>query len=101
MKTNYYNYKVKVTEVNYCVTYEDVCWQFDNDASIEEDSDEYYDAIRKEIEKIEASLPQTLELEVECEPEDLDDVVCDAISEETGWLINSFKYDVVERRKKK
>ena len=87
-------YKVKVTSVDYCVEPEDICWQFDNDAGLDEDSDEYYDAILKEVERVKASLPQNLELDIECDPEDLDDIVCDTISEETGWLINSFSYEL-------
>lgn len=91
-------YKVKVTSVDYCIEEEDVCWQFDNDPSIEEDSEEYYDAIHKEIERIEASLPQTLELEVGCDPEDIEDMVVDAISQETGWLINNCTYEVMQNK---
>jgi hypothetical protein len=45
-------YKIKVTSVDYCVEQEDVCWQFDNDTELEEDSEEYYNAIDNEIKKI-------------------------------------------------
>lgn len=92
-------YKVKTTSIDYCVEEEDVCWQFDNDPEIEEDSEEYYDAIAAEIRKIKASLPQTLELEIECEPEDLGDEVCEAISEETGWLVNDFSFEILKEKK--
>lgn len=91
-------YTVKVTSVDYCVEPEDVCWQFDNQADLEEDSEEYYEAIHAKIKRIKDSLPQELELEVECDREDLDDMVCDAITEETGWLINSFDYKILERK---
>ena len=88
-------YKIKVVAIDYCVEEEDVCWQFDNNTEIEEDSKEYYDAIHNEIEKIKHNLPQTMELEIECEPEDLDDMVCDMVSEETGWLNNSVDYEII------
>lgn len=91
-------YKVETTAIDYCIEEEDVCWKFDNDPSIEEDSEEYYDAIHNEIDEIRKSLPQVLTLEIECEPEDLDDMVCDAISNETNWLVNSFKYNIVEEK---
>ena len=85
-------YTVKVTSVDYCVEEEDVEMNgIDIDGMLYED-------IEKEIDKIKDSLPQELELEVECDREDLDDMVCDAITEETGWLINSFDYKILERK---
>jgi hypothetical protein len=81
-------YKIKVTAVDYCVEDEDVIDYVEDD----EDEDEINDKIRE----IKDSLPQRLDLEIECEPEDLDDMVCDAVSEETGWLNNSVTYEIVE-----
>lgn len=91
-------YKIKVNAIDYSVEEEDVCWQFDNQADLEEDSEEYYDAIHNEIKHIKETLPQTMELEIECEEEDLGDVVCDTVSEETGWLNNSVSYEILEVR---
>lgn len=92
-------YKVKTTSVDYCVEEEDICDTFEEQhPEVEVDSDEYWEAIDAEITRLKNSLPQTLELEIECDPEDLDDMVCDAISEETGWLVNSFTYDVLEQK---
>ena len=87
---------IKTVSIDYCIEDQDICWQFDNQADLEEDSEEYYDAIHKEIEKIKASLPQEIELEIECSADELDDFVVDAISEETGWLVNSFEYKVLD-----
>lgn len=97
-------FKVRTTDIDYYVSnddvYEDVC----NDASIEEDSDEFYDAIEKARTELENKLdfdPEMQNLEFEfydCEKEDLDDLVCDAISSETGWLINGFKYEIIESK---
>lgn len=92
-------YKVKTTSVDYCVEEEDICETFEEQhPEVEVDSDEYWEAIDAEVARLKNSLPQTLELEIECDPEDLDDMVCDAISEETGWLINSFTYDILEQK---
>ncbi len=92
-------YKVKTTSVDYCVEEEDICDTFEEQhPEVEVDSDEYWEAIDAEITRLKNSLPQTLELEIECDPEDLDDMVCDAISEETGWLVNSFTYDILEQK---
>jgi len=88
-------YKIKVTSVDYCIEEEDVCWQFDNQADLEEDSDEYYDAIHQEIKRIKESLPQTMLLEIGCDKTDLEDMVVDAISNETGWLINGCTYEII------
>ena len=89
-------FRVKTTHIDYCIEEEDVMEDICEDASIEEDSEEFYDAIDAEIKRIKSELPQHLELEIECEEEDLDDMVCDAISEETGWLVNGFTYDIIE-----
>lgn len=94
----YKYYRVLVTSVDYCVEDEDVWWQFDNDQGLEEDSEEYYNAIQDEIARIKSELPQSMELEVECEPDYLDDMVADAISDETGWLVNSFTYDILDKK---
>lgn len=91
----YHQYKIKVTAVDYYVSDEDVCESVCEDVTIEEDSEEFYDVINAKIKEVKESLPQTMELEIECEPEDLDDMVCDAVSEETGWLNNSVTYEII------
>ena len=89
-------YKIKVTSVDYDVTYDDIDYNLlnaffnagDTVEEVEKQADE-------EIERIKSELPQELHLIITCEPEDLDDEIADAISEETGWLNNSFTYDIV------
>jgi hypothetical protein len=82
-------YQIKVTSVDYCVEDEDVIDYVSEDPTDEE--------IDNKIAEIKATLPQELDLEIECEPEDLEDILADTISEETGWLNNSFTYDVVSQ----
>ena len=93
-------FKVKTRYIDYCVEEEDVCSEFDNDASIEEDSEEYYQAINDKIREIKDNLPQHMLINVECDKEDLDEMVCDEITNRTGWLIYGFDYDIIgyERR---
>ena len=81
-------YIVKVVSVDYAIESYDVD-EFDVM------SDEEVEA---EIARVKASLPQELELEVECKPDDLDEMVADAISNETGWLVNDCEYDIVSSR---
>ena len=88
-------FKVRVYDIDYCVEDEDVCEEISNDSEIEEDSEEYYEAINKRIIQIKSELPQDMIFTIECEKEDLEDMACDAISEETGWLVNSFSYDIL------
>ena len=80
-------YKIKVTSVDYCVEDEDVIDYVDDPDDDEE--------IENKIDEIKNSLPQELDLEVTCSKKNLDDEVCEAISEETGWLVDYFTYDVV------
>ena len=77
-------FKIKVTSVEYEVTAQDIDY-IDNDEDCE-----------KEIARIKDSLPQTMEFEIECEREDLDDLVANEISEKTGWLINGSIYEIME-----
>ena len=88
-------FKVKTRYIDYCVEEEDVCSEFDNDASIEEDSEEYYQAINNKIKEIKDNLPQHMLINVECDKEDLDEMVCDEITNRTGWLIYGFDYDII------
>ena len=53
-------YKVRAYDIDYCVEDEDVCQEFDNDTELEEDSEEYYDAINERIEQIKSELPQDM-----------------------------------------
>ena len=81
-------YTVKVVSIDYAIESYDVD-EFDTM------SDEEVEA---EIARVKSSLPQELELEIECEPDDLDDYVADAISDETGWLVNDCEYEIVSKR---
>ena len=91
-------YKIRTIEIDYCIKEEDVCWQFDNRTDLEEDSEEYYDAINAEIERLKRELPQHIELDIECEEDELADLVIDAVSEKTNWLTNGVWYEIVEVR---
>ena len=87
-------YQIKVTSVDYYIGYEDLA--FDPfDTCFEENIDAAVRKADEEIESIKANLPQELDLEITCDPDDLEDMIADAISEETGWLNNSFTYDIV------
>lgn len=78
-------YKLLATNIDYCVEEEDVIDLVDSDDEIE---------IENKINEIKSSLPQALEIECECESDELDDEIADAISNKTGWLINSFDYEI-------
>ena len=77
-------YKVKVNSVDYYVTEEDVIDYVSDDENIDD-----------KIKEIKSELPQIMYLTITCESEDLEDEIAKAISEETGWLINSFTYDII------
>ena len=79
-------YKVKVNSVDYCVTEEDVIDYVSDDEDIDD-----------KIKEIKSSLPQELVLVItsNCAPEYVEDEIAEATSEETGWLTNSFTYDII------
>ena len=82
-------FEVKVYDIDYCIDEEDL---EANDFDVDEMSE---DEIEAAIQKIVATLPKELVLTVECTEDALEDVLVDAISEETGWLINNFQYEII------
>ncbi len=90
-----YLYKIKVTSVDYCVDWEDIELKPEAEELDDEDLEEWYEI---QIDLVKQSLPQELDLEIEAEPEDLEDIIADAISEETGWLNNSFTYEIISKK---
>jgi hypothetical protein len=94
------HYKVRTTYIDYYVTKEDVEETVLDDLDeLERESmseDELDEIIEQAIETTRSGLPQELELEITCEPEDLEDMIVDAISEEVGWLVNYFEYVIIE-----
>ena len=92
-------YKIKTTQIEYCVSAGDIDLPDPFESYGRVDLDEYTDEeIEAMIEEVKASLPQTLILEVECEEEDLEDCITDAISDETGWLVEYFSYEILEEK---
>ncbi len=73
-------YNVKVTSVSYAIEDEDLWY-------VEEDQ------MEQERERLLSTLPQEMNLTLECDEDDLDDLVCDEITERTGWLISGFTYE--------
>ena len=82
-----YKFTIKVTGVDYYISEEDF-WDID-------DPEEVDAAIRKTRNE----LPQRLTLEIECIDDKgaLEDMIADAISEETGWLANGFEYRIEKK----
>ena len=82
-----YKFTIKVTGVDYYISEEDF-WDID-------DPEEVDAAIRKTRNE----LPQRLTLEIECIDDKgaLEDMIADAISEETGYLNNSFEYHIKKK----
>ena len=77
-------YKVKVNSIDYYVTEEDVIDYVSDNENVAD-----------KIKEIKSELPQIMYLTITCESEDLEDEIAEAISEETGWLINSFTYNII------
>ena len=82
------HFKVRVKGIDYDVEDEDVDDGEDHD-------DDWY---QSQIDEIVSKLPTTVDIEVECSEDDLDDYIVDQLSEKTGWLINSYQsYEILER----
>ena len=81
--------KVKAYDIDYDVEPEDV----DENEELTEDE------LDAKIAEVKESLPSELTFEFDIEPdEDIEDRIADEISLETNWLVNNFKYVIVEER---
>lgn len=76
-------YKVRVTNIDYSVTEEDVQDYVDEDE------------IPAFIQKVKDNLPKEMEFEVICRPEDLEDIVIGQVTDHTQWLVNSLDFEVL------
>lgn len=87
-------YTVKTTEIKYCIKEEDLEFdEFENHGMDIDDYDE--ETIEEMIEEVQSQLPQELEFDIECDPDELEDIICESISDDTGYLVDSFKYEIV------
>ena len=81
--------KVKAYDIDYDVEPEDV----DENEELTEDE------LDAKIAEVKESLPSELTFEFDIEPdEDIEDRIADEITLETDWLVNNFKYVIVEER---
>jgi hypothetical protein len=80
--------KVKCYDINWAVEPQDVADNLPEDATDED--------FEKEIAFIKQDLPDEVKLTVEAENEDeLAEIVSDELSEQTGWLHEGFKFDII------
>jgi len=78
-------YNIHTTRILYAIENEDLDYCETEQDFIEEQA------------RIVSELPQELDLEIDCDcKEDLEDLICDEITETTGWLIRGFEYEIVE-----
>ena len=85
-------FKVKCYDIDYCVEEEDV-----EELAEENDIDIYDDeAMEQLIQDVKEDLPKEVILNIDCEEDELDDdLIVDELTDETGWLINSYSYDII------
>ena len=86
----------RVFNINYCVEEEDLDLELPEGDFDEEDFDDF---VESKINEIKSELPKSLYIELDfCEDEcfDTEEELADAISDRTGWLVNSFDYEKVE-----
>ena len=86
-----FQYKIKVNAIDYCVEEENLDSTHDLEHMTEQE-------IEQEIERLKKQLPQSMELEITCEQEDLDDQVVNIVSDITGWLNNSVDYQIISKK---
>lgn len=84
----------RVYNIEYSID-EDDCGLDEDDYDCEQD---YIDACADKIAEIENGLPTELYLEVDewTTADMLDDELCELISEQTGWLVNTFDYEKIK-----
>ena len=72
---------INVSDIDYCVDQEDIL-----------------DPDNVTPEEVKESLPKTLNFTIEYDPEEdeLEELICDKISNETGWLIYGYDYAIIK-----
>lgn len=82
-------YKIRVYDIDYCVEAQDLDYLWPENQDWDEED---YD---KKIAQIKKELPQDLLFSITCGKDEIEDNICDAIGNETGWLVNGFSYDIL------
>lgn len=91
------HYKVRTTYIDYDISEEDVELPDPFESYGRMDIEEYSsEEIEDMIDELKNSLPQVLEFEVDCQEDELDEIISDLVSDETGYLINEVDYNVLE-----
>ena len=94
------HYRVRTTSIDYYLhrsdVEEDVRSTLDEDELESMSEDALNELIEQTIEDTISELPQELEFEIDCNEIDLEDILCDWISSETGYFINDFEYVILE-----
>jgi hypothetical protein len=94
------HYRIRTTSIDYHITRQDiedtVLDSLDDDERESMSEDELDEMIEQALEDTRDELPQELEFELDCQEDELEDIICDWISDETGWFINYFNYQILE-----
>lgn len=98
-------YTFKISCIDYDISEEDVedilLQEYGDSAPIDEAGDVHFDAevIDNKYSDILWDLPDTIIVEIDeiSDVDDLEDKLSDAISEKTGWLVNGFDYELLDR----
>lgn len=83
-------YTVQVNDVDYEVTEQDV---MDYIPEFHQDDQDFIDDM---VFNVKYGINQKFVLEIECEPDELDELVCDEITHKSGWLVNTFNYEILK-----
>ena len=95
------DYKIRVKGIDYCIEYCDLAGQVEERfPEMDPGSEEFDNLVHSEIEKVKNALPQSVDIEINgVSPDDLEDYIADAISDETGWLVNGWdSYEILEAK---
>ena len=80
----------EITQIEYDIDDSDL----DIDRDDYETEEDYQCALEKERENVESNLPSRLIIDIEeCDTDELEDVLTERISDETGWLVKDFVYE--------
>ena len=93
---------VKARGIDYDIDYETVSGFIRaTHPELDDESDEFEAAVAAMQVKIEDDLPHTLTLEIECRKNEVEEMIGNAISDRTGWLINGVdSFTVISSRRK-
>lgn len=87
--TRRYHYIISTVSIDYHIDDGDL--DFSNCSELDKER------LAQKVLELRSQLPQKVDLEFECDEDQLDNTIASKISERTDWLVNNIKYNIISQ----